>query len=223
MAFPELIIFDCDGVLVDSELISNRILAGHLSAHGFAISPADCQRRFIGYSMPTLVDDVRAEGCVLPDDFIATLRQKDTAAFAAELQAIAGIGEALTRLPQKKCVASSGPPAKIRANLEHTGLLGFFDPHLYSGSQVARSKPAPDLFFHAAKQFNVAPSACLVIEDSKLGIKAAKAAGMTCFGFTGGGHCTGSYADDLARLAPDLIFDHMRQLPDLVANLAATG
>jgi len=221
MAFPELIIFDCDGVLVDSELISNRTLAGHLTEHGFPITTDACCQRFIGYSLPVLVEEVRAGGVALPDDFLPTLRIKDKAAFAADLQAIPGVAETLALLPQAKCVASSGSPEKIRNNLATTRLLGFFDPHLFSGDDVPQSKPAPDLFLHAARQFNVHPAACLVIEDSKLGIRAAKAAGMTCFGFAGGGHCTGDYADNLARLQPDLIFTHMSELPALVAKQAS--
>lgn len=223
MAFPELIIFDCDGVLVDSETISNRILAEHLTDHGYAISFEDCCVRFIGYYLPHLVDEIRAEGVELPDDFLTTLRAKDGPAFAADLQEIAGVGETLSQLPHKKCVASSGPPDKISKNLSKTGLIHFFDPHLFSGYTVAKPKPAPDLFLHAADQLGVKPSSCLVIEDSKLGVQAANAAGMRCFGFTGGGHCFGNYASNLALCGPELIFNQMSELPDLIAKLGTTG
>ena len=222
MVFPELIIFDCDGVLVDSELIANQILAQHLSEHGYPISLEDCCVRFIGSYLPNLVSEIRSEGHDLPDDFITSLRVKDAPAFAADLQAVSGIVETLGRLPHLKCVASSGPPDKISKNLSKTGLIDFFKPHLFSGYTVENPKPAPDLFLHAADILGVAPSSCLVIEDSKLGIQAAKAAGMTCFGFTGGGHCLGDYAANLALEEPDLMFNQMNQLPELIANLAAT-
>lgn len=223
MAFPELIIFDCDGVLVDSEIISNRILAQHLTDHGYPISPEESCRRFIGYYMPTLVDEVRSEGVDLPDDFISTLRAKDGPAFAADLQAIDGVADALSQIPHPKCVASSGPPNKISRNLSKTGLIDFFEPHLFSGDHVDKPKPAPDLFLYAAEKFGIPPASCLVIEDSKLGIQAAKAAGMMCFGFTGGGHCFGDYAANLAHLNPELLFSHMSELSELIANLQATG
>lgn len=220
MTFPELIIFDCDGVLVDSEIISNRVLAEHLSNHGYPISARDCRERFIGGSLPKIVEEIGTEGIRLPADFISSLRLRDVMAFKAELQPIPGIKQALAKLPHKKCVASSGPPEKIQSNLEVTGLIEDFTPHLYSGYNVANSKPAPDLFLHVAAEFAVSPSQCLVIEDSKFGVMAAKAAKMTVFGYVGGSHCDDQYTDQLSRQEPDHIFSEMESLPDLVAKWA---
>lgn len=219
MAFPELIIFDCDGVLVDSEMISNHILASHLTRHGFPITAEACRARFIGYFMPKLIAEVQAEGVDLPDDFVPSLRARDVEAFARDLKPVPGVREVLPLMPQARCVASSGPPEKIEANLATTGLIDFFDGHLYSGTMVAEPKPAPDLFLYAADQFGIAPSNCLVIEDSVMGIEAAKAAGMTCFAFAGGSHCDDAYRQKLEQQDVSLVFDRMKDLPDLVAKI----
>ena len=113
MAFPELIIFDCDGVLVDSEMIANRLLAKHLTKHGFEITAKGSRNRFIGYSMAKIIAEVRSEGVNLPDDFEPFLKQSDQTTFAAELKAIPGAFDTLSQLTQNKCVASSGAPDKI--------------------------------------------------------------------------------------------------------------
>ncbi len=220
MAYPELIIFDCDGVLVDSEMISNQTLADHLTDHGYPISSKRCRERFIGGYLPKMVEQIRAEGVTLPDDFIPNLRKRDTEAFKNDLQPVPGIHIALKGLLHKKCVASSGPPEKIRNNLTTTSLLDHFAPHLYSGYDVERPKPAPDLFLHAAQKLDIQPADCLVIEDSKFGIMAARAAGMTVFGYVGASHCDDLYIEHLARQEPDLIFSDMETLPDLIANWA---
>ena len=218
MAFPELIIFDCDGVLVDSEMIANRLLAKHLTRHGFPITPEQSRTRFIGYSMAKIISEVRDEGVNLPDDFEPFLKSDDQAAFATELKAIPGVNEVLARLPYNKCVASSGSPEKIRKNLTLTGLAEHFGPHLFSAHSVKNSKPAPDLFLYAAAQFNVEPEKCLVIEDTTLGIEAGQAAGMSVLGFAGGSHCDPAYVTRLEKAGPKKVFYQMSELPGLLAN-----
>lgn len=218
MPFPELIIFDCDGVLVDSELIANRILAEHLTSHGYPITARECRAKFIGSSLLKIIEHVGTEGVELPTDFSSSLRIRDAAAFKDELQPIKGIKQALARLPHQKCVASSGSPEKIKTNLEITGLVDDFALHLYSGNNVANPKPAPDLFLHVAGEFDVSPLQCLVIEDSKFGVRAAKAANMVVFGYVGGSHCHRDYIDHLSDEEPDHIFSEMDTLPDLVAK-----
>jgi HAD superfamily hydrolase (TIGR01509 family) len=221
MAFPKLIIFDCDGVLVDSEMIANRLLAEHLTKYRFPITSKGCLNKFIGYSIENIIAKVRSEGVHLPDDFELFLKHSDQAAFAAELKAISGVKSTLSKLTQKKCVASSGAPKKIRQNLTLTGLIDFFDPnHLFSAEMVEKSKPAPDLFLHAAKYFNVPPKKCLVIEDTTLGIQAGLAAGMLVFGFAGGSHCDDAYVDRLKETGINTVFNRMNELPDLIANIA---
>ncbi len=223
MTFPELIIFDCDGVLVDSEMISNRLLAEHLSHYGFAITPEQCRRRFVGFSMAKVIAAVKAEGVDLPNDFEPLLRQNDQRAFAAELTPIAGIADILGQLNQAKCVASSGSLDKIRSNLTLTGLIDFFEPHLFSAQMVANPKPAPDLFLHAALRFDIDPKNCLVIEDTPIGVEAALAAGMSVLAFAGGSHCDEAHIAGLDSSGAHRRFDHMRELPGIVANWTQTS
>ncbi len=221
MAFPELIIFDCDGVLVDSEMIANRLLAKHLTKHGFKITTKGSRNRFIGYSMAKIIAEVREEGVNLPDDFELFLKQSDQTTFAAELKAIPGAFDTLSQLTQNKCVASSGAPDKICKNLTLTNLINFFQPeHLFSAHMVKNSKPAPDLFLHAANHFDIKPKNCLVIEDTTLGIQAGLAANMTVFGFAGGSHCDLAYVQRLNETGVKTIFHHMNELPALIANSA---
>jgi len=223
MAFPELIIFDCDGVLVDSELIANKLLAEHLTKHGFPITDEESRNRFIGYSMDKIIKEVRAEGVNLPDEFESFLKQADHAAFTSELKAVSGVADTLSQLPHLKCVASSGAPVKIEKNLALTGLIDYFEPnHLFSAHMVKNSKPAPDLFLHSANYFSVDPKNCLVIEDTALGIQAGLAAGMSVFGFVGGSHCDDAYVALIEKTGIRTIFNRMRQLPTLIANLVRT-
>ena len=220
MVFPELIIFDCDGVLVDSEIIASRLLAQHLTKYHFPITAEGCQNRFIGYSIVKIITEIQSEGVDLPNDFEALLKQYDQAAFAAELKAISGVENMLSQLIQNKCVASSGTLDKIQKNLALTGLIDFFEAdHLFSAHMVKKSKPAPDLFLHAAKHFNVSPKNCLVIEDTTLGIQAGLAAGMTVFGFTGGSHCNDAYVARLKETGIKTVFNQMNKLSGLIANL----
>ncbi len=221
--FPELIIFDCDGVLVDSEMISNRLLAEHLNKYQFPITAEDCMERFIGYSIVKIIAEVQSEGVDLPNDFEPFLRQSDQAAFAVELEAIPGVENMLSQLTQNKCVASSGASDKILENLALTGLIDFFEPdHLFSTHMVKNPKPEPDLFLHAAKHFSAHPKNCLVIEDTTLGIQAGLAAGMTVFGFAGGSHCDEAYVARLKKTGIKTVFNEMNELSNLIANLVPT-
>ncbi len=212
-----LLIFDCDGVLVDSEVISNRVLAAHLSRHGYPVTSVECRSQFLGRTIPGVVDLVQATGVELPDDFEATLRDKDIKAFADELKPVPGMQVTLERLHHMpKCVASSGSPEKIRTNLQTTGLLGYFDPNLFSGRDVAESKPAPDLFYMAADRMNTRTDACTVIEDTALGVEGAKRAGMRVFGYIGASHRVPADATVLRQAGADLIFSDMAHLPELI-------
>jgi len=212
-----LLIFDCDGVLVDSELISNRVLAAHLSRFGYPVTSTECREQFLGKTIPGVIDQVRETGVDLPDDFEATLREKDIKAFADELKPVHGVQATLERLHRiPKCVASSGSPEKIRTNLQTTELLGYFDPHLFSGRDVAHSKPAPDLFLMAAERMGVRAEDCTVIEDTSLGVEGGKRAGMRVLGFIGASHRVASDATILRQAGADLIFDDMAALPDLI-------
>jgi HAD superfamily hydrolase (TIGR01509 family) len=214
---PELLVFDCDGVLVDSETVACRVDSELFAEIGIPIGADEISKRFVGTTSREMCETLgREHGVEIPEAFRRRLLDTVLARFETELTAIAGVADALARLPQPRCVASSSEPHRIRRSLELTGLLAHFEPHLFSAKMVARGKPAPDLFLHAAERMGVAPAACLAIEDSVAGVTAARAAGMIVLGFTGGGHCRPGHGGRLARAGADLVFADMRELPCLV-------
>lgn len=216
----DLIIFDCDGVLVDSEVISCRAHAETLTRHGYPITSDQVFDRFLGQSMRKATLEIEAElGRRLPDDFQAEVYAEIFRLFAASLQATPHIDAALAAIAMPVCVASSGPPQKISASLNHVGLYDRFAPHIFSAVQVRNGKPAPDLFLLAAEQMRTSPERCLVIEDSVAGITGALAAGMTVLGFHGGSHCRPGYGDRLRAAGAAATFDDMRQLPALIGRV----
>ena len=220
MPRTDLVIFDCDGVLVDSEPISIAVLREVIGGAGIEIDEATAYRLFLGRSMATIIETL-AERFALPftDELLADTRRHMFSRFRTELKPIPGIREALEALPHRRCVASSSKPERIRLSLEVTGLLDLLDPAIYSATMVKRGKPAPDLFLHAAREMAAEPDACVVIEDSPAGIEAAKAAGMRVFAFAGGSHAeAGGLRDAFGALKPDLVFDDMGSLPSLLAG-----
>ena len=220
----ELAIFDCDGVLVDSELIASKVLARELTAIGYRLSPDECLRRFTGISLPSIFRIVEKDwGKPLPSDFGERLRRADVAAFTAELIEVAGARELLSQLSVRKCVASSGSIEKIHSNLAHVGLLGFLAPYLFSASMVDRGKPAPDLFLFAAGRMGVSPARCVVIEDSEAGVEAGKAAGMVVVGFDGASHCLERHGDRLRARGADAVLSRLNQLQALLDFLVTSG
>ena len=220
MAGLGLIIFDCDGVLVDSEPLAMRVLLQGLAEAGYALDEDEAYERFLGRSLATIQRIIREDlGWHLPEGHDERMRQRLFALFERELQPIPGIVTVLEALDVSRCVASSSQPDRIRLSLEVTGLLPLLAPHLFSAVEVRHGKPAPDLFLHAAARMGVPPSACLVIEDSPAGIEAARRAGMRVFGFAGASHARHpGHAARLAAAAPDLVFDDMQALPALVAE-----
>jgi HAD superfamily hydrolase (TIGR01509 family) len=216
----DLIIFDCDGVLVDSEVISCRSHAEVLSRHGYPITQEQVFDRFLGRSTRQANSEVEAElGRALPDDFHVQLQNEQLRSFEADLEAIPHIHAALDAITQAVCVASSGSHQRMRVTLGRTRLADRFAPNIFSASQVTNGKPAPDLFLFAAHQMNVPPERCLVIEDSVTGITGGRAAGMTVLGFHGGSHCRPGHGDSLRAAGAAAIFDDMRQLPGLIARM----
>jgi HAD superfamily hydrolase (TIGR01509 family) len=217
MSPPRLVIFDCDGVLVDSEPIASRLLAEALTELGFALTQRQVLDRYTGISMKSVLAKIEAEwGQALPADFAERMRERDYAAFRRELRPVPGVAEMLARLACPKCVASSGAPEKMALTLGVTGLMPHFAPHVFSATMVARGKPAPDLFLHAAREMGAAPADCVVIEDSVAGIRAALAAGMRPLGFAGGGHAGPGYAEMLEGAGARTVFADMRRLPELL-------
>jgi HAD superfamily hydrolase (TIGR01509 family) len=218
---PALLVFDCDGVLVDSETIACRVDSELFAEVGIRVGADEIAERFVGSSSGTMCETLaREHGVALPEGFRRRLLDAVLARFETGLAAIPGVGEAAARIALPRCVASSSEPHRIRRSLELTGLLELFDPHLFSVREVARGKPAPDIYFHAAGRMGVAPARAIAIEDSEPGVAAARAAGMTVFGFVGGGHCGPGHTRRLRRAGADLVFAHMSQLPGLVAARA---
>jgi HAD superfamily hydrolase (TIGR01509 family) len=216
----DLIIFDCDGVLVDSEAISCRAHAEVLSRHGYPITPEQVFDRFLGRSTRQANIEVEAElGRALPDDFHVQLQDEQFRSFEADLQAVPHIHAALDAILQPVCVASSGSQQRMRLTLGRTRLYDRFAPNIFSSSQVVNGKPAPDLFLFAAGQMNAAPERCIVVEDSVAGISGAVAARMTVLGFYGGSHCRSGHGESLRAVGAAETFDDMRQLPDLIARI----
>jgi HAD superfamily hydrolase (TIGR01509 family) len=215
----DLVIFDCDGVLVDSEALACVVHADVLTQHGYAISPEQVHDRFLGRSAREARLEVETElGRAFPDAYTAQLRATIDRVFGEQLRPIPHIADTLARLSLRVCVASSGTPTRIRSSLGTTGLLDFFAPHLFSAMQVERGKPAPDLFLFAAAQMDTPPSRCVVVEDSVPGVIAARAADMTVIGFTGGSHCRPGDADRLRAAGAGIVIDDMRGLPALIAQ-----
>jgi HAD superfamily hydrolase (TIGR01509 family) len=215
----DLVIFDCDGVLVDSEVISCSAHAATLTKHGYAITPDQVLTRFLGVSEREARLMIEAEiGRALPDDFESQIEQATLQSYASDLRAIPHVRDAILAIDLPKCVASSGTPPKIHHGLTCSGLYDLIAPHIFSAVQVKRGKPAPDLFLLAAEQMKAAPERCLVIEDSVPGVTGARAAGMTVLGFHGGSHCTPEHAASLRAAGAHETFDDMRQLPALIAR-----
>jgi HAD superfamily hydrolase (TIGR01509 family) len=179
-----LVIFDCDGVLVDSELITNRIFASMLNELGIPVTLEDMFEQFVGRSMAACLEKIAVLlGRPVPEDFVHQYQVRTNAALQSDLRAVPGIGTVLDEIEVPYCVASSGSHEKMRTTLGITGLLPRFQGKLFSVTEVARGKPFPDVFLYAAAKSGAAASACAVIEDSPTGVAAGVAAGMTVYGY----------------------------------------
>ena len=210
----DLVIFDCDGVLIDSELLSVRADLECLAEDGIDLSADEILDRYTGISLAAMLSDLEARYDRTLPDFAARHQERLRRLFEADLRAISGVSSVLDGLTCRSCVASSGTPERIRHALSLVGLFDRFHPHVFSAAHVPRGKPAPDLFLYAAERMDVPPQRCVVIEDSIPGVAAAVAAGMPAIGFTGGAHCRPGHEVRLAEAGAALVIDRM-------ANLAA--
>ena len=219
-----LLIFDCDGVLVDSELISLGLLIEHCEQHGLHLDLAMACECFLGKPVADAAKEANHfHGTSVPDVDLARFQQDILLQFDKNLQPVRGVGAALAKLPHAKCVASSSNMERIKTSLQITCLEPYFDGNLFSTDMVARGKPHPDVFLHAAKEMGFDTSAALVIEDSPAGLTAAKAANMKTIAFAGGTHA--AHADlktTLEALAPDILIEDMADLPAAIAKLSST-
>jgi len=210
MIRPDLIIFDCDGVLIDSEVLSCRCLSQTLAAYGIDLGVDQALDLFLGRSVTAVFQHYQALGRAIPEQFAAELKAGVRAAFVSSLRPIEGVKLVLEGLRVPHCVASSSDVDRVSFSLGLTGLAPHFDTRLYTSQMVPRGKPAPDLFLYAAERMQVDPHRALVIEDSVSGVKAGKAAGMTVWGFVGGSHYQSRDGKAILREAgADRVFERM--------------
>jgi HAD superfamily hydrolase (TIGR01509 family) len=211
----DLIIFDCDGVLIDSEILSNRAEVELLKSFGVEFELGDYMAQFVGKSTKDVLRTIEAlHNVCLPAEFRRLAEKQIFTAFKTELQPISGIFELIESNNISKCIASSSSLSRLDITLKITGLLDKFSPHIFSAEQVDRGKPAPDLFLFAANKMQVAPDRCVVIEDSPYGVRAGIQAGMTVLGFTGGSHIQPGHAARLRDEGAIDICSDMSQISD---------
>jgi D-ribulokinase len=221
--WPELVIFDCDGVLVDSEVIALGVMRRRLSEAGVRLTDQETRERFLGRRLDSSLHGIETElGGPLPESFRDEFSREILLAFGRELKGVEGVRQAVKGLRARVCVASSSGHERLRLSLRVAGYETMFAPNIFSAADVAEGKPSPDLFLHAARAMGAAPKDCLVIEDSVAGVVAGCAAGMAVFGFVGASHF--SPLEDGAHLTAagaELLFGDMAQLPELVAARVA--
>ena len=215
---PEMVLFDCDGVIVDSEPVTARVLVDNLSRHGLPLTQEQLSYMFLGGTMMGVEEQARALGAELPPTWLDDTYNEVFAALEIEVEPIPGIGAVLDALDLAAipfAIGSNGPHRKMEITLKRTGLERRFGARIYSREDVARPKPAPDVYLKAAADAGVPPSRCVVIEDSPNGARAAKAASMFCLGFAA--------ETPSARLTPvvDAVFYAMEELPSMLGLAAA--
>ena len=203
----DLVIFDCDGVLIDSELISAQMLIAELATLGVQVNLDYVARHFLGRSYPTVMAQIRSDFALnLPPSFEDAYRARLLAAFERSLSVMPGVTEVLQDMALPFCIATSSSPRRVEQSLRMTGLWPLAEGRVFTASEVARGKPAPDLFLHSAARTGVQPARCLVVEDSLTGIRAARAAGMEVWRFVGGSHLGAETEPEPQDAAPDLRF-----------------
>lgn len=210
---PKLVIFDCDGVLVDSEVATNTFLAANLTTHGLSITVGDCMEAFVGSTMQGVMDKARGMGADLPDTWVEDFDSVLFEHLKKGVPLIRGVLSTIAALEDEDvpfCVASNGSEEKMRITLGQNGLWDKLSGRVFSAATVGISKPDPGLFLHAADQFNVAADKCVVVEDSRSGVTAAVAAGMRCIGYVPEGS-----EDKLSDLGAEVIHD-IAEIPALI-------
>ncbi len=218
MAAIELIIFDCDGVLIDSEMLVCTMVSEELTQLGYPITPVEVVERYAGRPEREILAQIAADwGKPVPAVYREAMTRRIHAAFTSELEPVPGVAATLARIRLPICVASSSGPEKLRMGLQFVGLYGYFAPsggaaNVVSAAYVAHGKPAPDVFIYAAGSMRTPVEHCLVIEDSLPGVRAARAAGMRVFGFTGGSHCLPGHAERLLEAGAERVLGAMEEL-----------
>ncbi len=219
----ELIIFDCDGTVMDSELIAAECEVEALAVYGLEMTAKEFCNRFAGTSSEFVKQTMEEElGRSLPDDHIKNVKTKMKEKLWREVKAVQGAQEMLDMLDQPRCICSNADMEKLKIELTRGELWDRFRPYVYSAHDLENNKrkPEPDIFLHAAKEFDVDPAACAVVEDSIAGITAAKAAGMRAIGFTGGSHTYPGHADTLTDAGAETVIRRLVDLPPVIEALA---
>lgn len=219
----DLIIFDCDGVLVDSEIIAADVESKLLTDAGYPISTEEMGERFSGMTWQQILFEVERQASIpLSASLLEKSEQFLDLRLEKEVKAIPGIPFALSRLPLPRCICSNSSSRRLDMMLTKVGLKELFAPNIFSAQDLGpdRAKPKPDIFLHAAKQLNVSPSKAIVIEDSVHGVNAARAAGMRVIGFTGASHTYPSHADRLTDAGAETVIARMNDLPGVVMALS---
>ncbi|THV23114.1 HAD family hydrolase [Peteryoungia ipomoeae] len=219
----DLILFDCDGVLVDSEIIAAKVESKLLTEAGYPISVEEMGERFAGMTWKNILLSIEQEVDIpLSASLIDKSEQLLDQRLAREVKIIEGVAFALARLDAPRCICSNSSAHRLDMMLTKVGLKQAFAPHIYSAKDLGadRVKPKPDIFLHGASQFGVSPGRCLVVEDSVHGVHAARAAGMRVVGFTGASHTYPSHADKLTDAGAETVISRMTDLPGVVAAMA---
>ncbi|WP_051447502.1 HAD family hydrolase [Rhizobium leguminosarum] len=219
---PKLVIFDCDGVLVDSEIIVSTAEAAEITRAGHRISVEEAVKQFAGVPASEMYRIIEARlGVPLPADLSTRIDSRVRELYLTDLAEIAGARATIRKLKVPCCVASSSEPNRLGLALAKTELLDLFYPHVFSTVLVRNGKPAPDIFLYAAEKMGVPPAHCVVVEDSVAGVTAAIAAGMTPLGFVGGSHCSPLHTESLQEAGAKRIFSRFEDLDAILEELAA--
>ena len=219
------VIFDCDGVIVNSEAICQKIEIDCLAEIGLAFDPLEYSNRFLGSGRNEYYDALNQEhqrrlGRPLPTSVFVSMHERTSVELDLRLAAVAGVEAAVRSINIPVAVASGSSASSLEEKLSKVGLHDLFAPHIYSADLVERGKPAPDIFLYAAEQLGVAAERCVAVEDSINGILSALRAGMITVGFTGGGHCGTGHRDRLKQVGAAHVIEHMDQLMPLLSEIA---
>jgi HAD superfamily hydrolase (TIGR01509 family) len=217
-----LTVFDCDGVLVDSEIISARVDSELLREFGYEIAPQELAHRFAGFATERIFELVFAEiGRAAPDTIVQRAEEGTDQRLASELEAISGVHEMLDRLEGPRCICSNSRAERLKLSLTRTQLWDRFRPYVFSAREVGegRGKPAPDVFLHAAREFDTNPAEAIVIEDSVAGVTGAVAAGMRVIGFIGASHTWPEHAEALMDVGATTVIRRLSELPATIEAL----
>jgi len=216
----ELVIFDCDGVLVDSELLSAQMVIEVFAEIGVSVDLPFVYKYFVGHSFTTVAAQyARDHGKNIPENFVEEYRRRLLESFDGHLKPMLGIEDVLSKLSVASCVATGSSPTRVAKSLAVTGLMHHFERTVFTTSLVTKGKPSPDIFFYAAKAMGVSPQNCLVIEDSTAGVEGGKAAGMITWQFKGGVHFVKGYQHVRQPLLVDRVFDRMECFFETVPHL----